>query len=109
MCGTCLLPRSRLTIWRPLRNELFEYFCGSCYSYDTLCLLCEISTLEQHSEELYVKLFHGILDETSCLYHILPPHNPTIIEWLRYAYSYGPWAQTSRFQNSFLDYALKNY
>jgi len=87
---------------------IFDHTCAHC---DELCSYNRISTLYNRRVELCRSFFNqSVLDKNSCLHYLLPPPRTCFVNKLRSCTPYVPQtAKTTRFQNSFIIYALNNY
>ena len=80
--------------------------------YQAATIIAGIDTLQTRRETLATNFFYNsILDNTSCLYYLLPPRrDPEIIARLRHPTTYETIrARTARFQKSYIPYCLTNY
>ena len=80
--------------------------------YQAATIIAGIDTLQTRRETLSTNFFYNsILDNTSCLYYLLPPRrDPEIIARLRHPTTYETIrARTARFRKSYIPYCLTNY
>ena len=93
------------------KRELSIIFGHRWAHYDKLCSDNRMSTLYSRRVELCRSFFNqSVIDKNSCLHYLLPPPRTGFVNKLRSHTPYVPQAvKTTRFQNSFIIYALNNY
>lgn len=81
------------------------------YSDCDMVQLADLPLMADRREQLSRRFFDKICDVNSCLYHLLPAQRDTrITNSLRMAKKYPvPFAKSTRFQKSFIPYALANF
>ena len=79
---------------------------------DDARISANLESLDQRRSKLSHKLFNSMSNSNNCLHHLLPNKRDTVvINRLRHSHSQYEQirARTTRYQNSFLPYALRHY
>ena len=79
-------------------------------SYDSLLYYSNITSLQDRRYQQAKRFFTSILDQSSCLHHLLPQQRDNVVtSRLRSAFKFPvPFARTNKFQ-SFINYGLIRY
>jgi len=107
--GTPVFQKNKQSLENVQRRAL-QIIVGNT-SYDSACRTLEIPLLSDKRRELCESLFRQIAhDESHVLHYLLPAKRDShITDRLRSAKTYPSFhVRTSRFQNSFIPYALTN-
>jgi len=133
----CLPVDDLLSYYRTVIRPVAEYACQVWHSSLTSCqsqqieqlqrraikiifntndihivsIIADLEPLSDRREQFARRLFQNMQDQNNCIHHMLPPKlDDEILEKLRHAKPYRcPRAKTSRYQKSFLIYALRHF
>ena len=109
----CPVWQSSLTVDELRRLEAIQkraiMIISGANNYEFYCSLYELEQVQTRLDTLTRKFYAQILQPNDCIYRLLPRRELEHVQKRRTFKNIDKFCRTSRFQNSYLPYALRNY